>query len=72
MSIDQFNQLSEVEKEKEVKNNGTFISTHCDKFRLFDTYSYESFFVQFIYKINGSGHAHIRTFQDIKELNSLV
>jgi hypothetical protein len=67
MTMHEFNQLPDVEKEERVINAGRFICTHHDGSRLFDTYQLGSFFVQFFYKIMGREVAGIITFNDVNE-----
>jgi hypothetical protein len=67
MTMHEFNQLPDVEKEEKVISAGRFISTHNDGSSLFDTYQFDSFFVQFFYKIMGSDETGIKTFNDVNE-----
>jgi hypothetical protein len=67
MTMLEFNQLPDIEKEEKVFNKGKFISTHNDGACLFDTYQLGSFFVQFYYKIKGRDVTGIKTFKDVNE-----
>jgi hypothetical protein len=67
MTMHDFNQLPDVEKEEKVINAGRFISTHHDELFLFDTYQFGSFFVQFFYNILDKGVTGIKTFNDADE-----
>ena len=68
MNLLQFNQLHDIQKEEIVFNKGTFLSTHHDGNHLFDTYRFDTFYVQFSYKIEGKDSLYIQTSNDLLEL----
>lgn len=52
MTVEEFNQLNEIEKEEVVLDSGLFISDHHREDVMYDVYKLESFFVQFSYRLN--------------------
>jgi hypothetical protein len=72
MTIDEFNQLSDDDKEEAIDNHGMFLASYdvcnaiCDAYELFD------FYVAFVYEIGVNKRAHITAHPNPDELPMLL
>lgn len=72
MTMQEFVQLPDIEKEETILDNGTFLSTHHAEDKIFDTYQLESFYVQFYYDLEGNDQTSIICFPDPDQISSFI
>jgi hypothetical protein len=69
MTVEEFNQLNEIEKEEVVLDSGLFISDYHSEDVMYDVYKVETFFVQFSYKLNETNRLSILASGNLNQLN---
>jgi len=68
MTINEFNQLHEIEKEELILDEGFFVSESYNEGTMYDTYQLQTFFVQLSYKINDTGRLSIEVISNPAQL----
>lgn len=71
MKIEEFNQLTEIEKEEVVWDNGFFISTNYVDDFVYDVYKVEAFYAQISYKLNDVKGLSIHASPSLSQLSAI-